>query len=178
MRSKQSGAIFVYLHTAMFSPANYGFIPHTLSEDGDPIDCMVISPTRRPETGLATIRRLCAGIDCRQDRGSADPSQARHDDEPIQRVLHFAANELEKKGIITPRDGSAAHVLRAYVARADSLHLAIFRVATSFPGPTEWQWGLTNRGERGVERAAGAYDPSLPKKPGLPLAVVSPHRYF
>src|SRR5215813_2222834 len=42
---KASGAMFVdrFLHTAMFYPANYGFIPHTLSEDGDPIDCMVVS---------------------------------------------------------------------------------------------------------------------------------------
>jgi inorganic pyrophosphatase len=29
----------------MFYPANYGFIPHTLSEDGDSLDCMVIAPT-------------------------------------------------------------------------------------------------------------------------------------
>ena len=44
---KVSGAMFVdrFLHTAMFYPANYGFVPHTLSEDGDPIDCMVIAPT-------------------------------------------------------------------------------------------------------------------------------------
>jgi inorganic pyrophosphatase len=44
---KRSGAMFVdrFLHTAMFYPANYGFIPHTLSEDGDPVDCLVISPT-------------------------------------------------------------------------------------------------------------------------------------
>ena len=44
---KASGAMFVdrFLHTAMFYPGNYGFIPHTLSEDGDPLDCMVIGPT-------------------------------------------------------------------------------------------------------------------------------------
>ena len=41
---KESGAMFVdrFLHTAMFYPANYGFIPHTLSEDGDPIDVLVV----------------------------------------------------------------------------------------------------------------------------------------
>jgi inorganic pyrophosphatase len=42
---KASGAMFVnrFLHTAMFYPANYGFIPNTLSEDGDPCDAMVMS---------------------------------------------------------------------------------------------------------------------------------------
>ncbi len=42
---KDSGAIFVdrFLHTAMFYPANYGFIPGTLSEDGDPCDVLVIT---------------------------------------------------------------------------------------------------------------------------------------
>lgn len=42
---KESGALRVdrFLHTAMFYPANYGFIPHTLSPDGDPCDVLVIS---------------------------------------------------------------------------------------------------------------------------------------
>ena len=41
---KESGAVFVdrFLHTAMTYPCNYGFIPHTLSQDGDPTDVLVI----------------------------------------------------------------------------------------------------------------------------------------
>lgn len=44
---KKSGALFVdrFLHTAMFYPANYGFVPHTLALDGDPIDVLVICHT-------------------------------------------------------------------------------------------------------------------------------------
>ncbi len=43
---KDSGAVFVdrIVHTAMFYPFNYGFIPHTLSDDGDPVDVCLISP--------------------------------------------------------------------------------------------------------------------------------------
>jgi inorganic pyrophosphatase len=42
---KDSGAIFVdrFIATPMYYPCNYGFIPHTLSEDGDPADILVIS---------------------------------------------------------------------------------------------------------------------------------------
>ena len=41
---KDSGAIFVdrFVHTPMFYPGNYGFIPHTLSDDGDPVDVLVV----------------------------------------------------------------------------------------------------------------------------------------
>ena len=42
---KDSGAIFVdrFLATPMYYPCNYGFIPGTLSDDGDPADVLVIS---------------------------------------------------------------------------------------------------------------------------------------
>lgn len=42
---KDSGALFVdrFLYTAMFYPCNYGFIPNTLSDDGDPCDILIAS---------------------------------------------------------------------------------------------------------------------------------------
>ncbi|MFQ5581611.1 MAG: inorganic diphosphatase [Mariprofundaceae bacterium] len=42
---KASGAIFVdrFMHTAMHYPCNYGFVPNTLSDDGDPVDVLVVS---------------------------------------------------------------------------------------------------------------------------------------
>jgi inorganic pyrophosphatase len=44
---KASGTVFVdrFLHTPMRYPCNYGFMPHTLSEDGDPIDVMLLGQT-------------------------------------------------------------------------------------------------------------------------------------
>lgn len=43
---KATGAMFVdrFMSTAMHYPCNYGYIPHTLSDDGDPVDVLVISP--------------------------------------------------------------------------------------------------------------------------------------
>jgi inorganic pyrophosphatase len=44
---KESGAIFVdrIMQAAMYYPCNYGFVPHTLSGDGDPVDVLVASST-------------------------------------------------------------------------------------------------------------------------------------
>lgn len=43
---KETGALFVdrFMTTAMFYPSNYGYIPNTLSEDGDPVDVLVVTP--------------------------------------------------------------------------------------------------------------------------------------
>ncbi len=40
---KKSGLLFAdrFLQTSMYYPGNYGFIPHTLSEDGDPCDVLI-----------------------------------------------------------------------------------------------------------------------------------------
>lgn len=43
---KESGAIFVdrFMTTSMHYPTNYGYVPQTLSGDGDPVDVLVITP--------------------------------------------------------------------------------------------------------------------------------------
>jgi inorganic pyrophosphatase len=42
---KDAGAMYVdrFLYTSMRYPGNYGFVPHTLSDDGDPIDVMIVN---------------------------------------------------------------------------------------------------------------------------------------
>ncbi len=54
---KPSGAMFVdrMLYTAMHYPGNYGFVPHTLSDDGDPID---VHPLTRFEV-LIMLIKMC-----------------------------------------------------------------------------------------------------------------------
>jgi inorganic pyrophosphatase len=43
---KETGALFVdrFMTAAMFYPANYGYVPNTLSDDGDPVDVLVVTP--------------------------------------------------------------------------------------------------------------------------------------
>ena len=69
---KLSGALFVdrFLHTAMFYPGNYGFIPHTLSDDGDPCDVLVIAQV--PVVPGAVIRCRPVGALLMEDEAGND----------------------------------------------------------------------------------------------------------
>jgi inorganic pyrophosphatase len=69
---KESGALFVdrFLHTAMYYPANYGFIPHTLSADGDPVDALVIGHI--PVVPGAVIRARPIGVLMMEDEAGQD----------------------------------------------------------------------------------------------------------
>jgi inorganic pyrophosphatase len=69
---KESGALYVdrFLHTAMFYPGNYGFIPHTLSQDGDPCDVLVIAPV--PVIPGAVVRCRPVGALLMEDQAGQD----------------------------------------------------------------------------------------------------------
>src|SRR6187551_975266 len=57
---KESGAIFVdrFMGTSMQYPCNYGYIPHTLADDGDPVDVLVITPVPLLPGVVVTCRPL------------------------------------------------------------------------------------------------------------------------
>ena len=69
---KESGAIMVdrFLYTTMFYPCNYGFIPHTLAEDGDPIDVMVVG--RMPIQPGTVISARAIGVLELEDEAGGD----------------------------------------------------------------------------------------------------------
>jgi inorganic pyrophosphatase len=54
----------------MFYPGNYGFIPHTLADDGDPMDVLVVGPT--PVVPGAVIRCRPIGVLMMVDEKGAD----------------------------------------------------------------------------------------------------------
>jgi inorganic pyrophosphatase len=69
---KESGAMYVdrFLHTAMYYPCNYGFIPHTLSDDGDPIDVAVVGQI--PVLPGVVIRSRPVGVLIMEDESGQD----------------------------------------------------------------------------------------------------------
>ena len=92
---KTSGALLVdrFLHTAMFYPGNYGFIPHTLSDDGDPCDVIVISQV--PVVPGAVIRCRPVGALLMEDEAGND-----------EKILAVPVDKLHPfyKGITSYRD--------------------------------------------------------------------------
>jgi inorganic pyrophosphatase len=69
---KASGALFVdrFLYTSMRYPGNYGFIPHTLSDDGDPCD-VIVANTRAIIPG-AVMKCRIVGVLVMEDEAGGD----------------------------------------------------------------------------------------------------------
>src|ERR1700761_3088359 len=107
---KVSGALVVdrFLYTAMRYPGNYGFIPHTLSRDGDPCD-VIVTNTRAIVPGAVMSCRIVGVLLMEDEAGGAEkliavPSSwltKRYDDVKtasdlpeitLQQIEHFFAN--------------------------------------------------------------------------------------
>ena len=68
---KESGTLFVdrFLYTPMRYPGNYGFVPHTLSDDGDPVDVLVAN-TRTIVPGAVINVRPVGVLIMRDEKGT------------------------------------------------------------------------------------------------------------
>lgn len=84
-----SGALFVdrFLHTSMVYPVNYGFVPNTLAEDGDPLDVLVVTPT--PVVPGSVIRARPVGVLLMSDEKGFDEKVLTV---PIDKLNPFYAN--------------------------------------------------------------------------------------
>ena len=69
---KATGALFVdrFMGTSMHYPCNYGYVPQTLSEDGDPVDALVVTPI--PVISGAVIRVRPLGMLMMTDEDGKD----------------------------------------------------------------------------------------------------------
>jgi inorganic pyrophosphatase len=69
---KESGAMFVdrFMTTAMHYPCNYGYVPQTLADDGDPVDVLVITPYALTPGVVVTCRPL--GVLMMDDEAGGD----------------------------------------------------------------------------------------------------------
>jgi inorganic pyrophosphatase len=108
---KHSGALFVdrFLHTSMIYPANYGFIPNTLGDDGDPIDILVITPT--PVVPGAVIRARPVGVLLMRDEKGEDEKVMAV---PIDALNPFYANVREHTDLPPLMCAQIAHFFRHY----------------------------------------------------------------
>jgi inorganic pyrophosphatase len=139
---KASGALVVdrFLYTAMRYPGNYGFIPHTLSGDGDPVDVLVANTRAIAPGAVMSVRPV--GVLLMEDNAGMDEkivavpsshisqrfeSVVNYSDLPeitVQQIEHFFAHykDLEPgKWVKIIRWGDAAEAKRMItegVARA------------------------------------------------------------
>jgi inorganic pyrophosphatase len=83
---KQAGTLIVdrFLYTAMAYPGNYGFVPHTLSEDGDPIDVLVCNTRALVPGCVINVRPI--GVLIMEDNAGQD-----------EKIIAVPAHKLTKR---------------------------------------------------------------------------------
>ncbi|MCC3750107.1 MAG: inorganic diphosphatase [Halorhodospira halophila] len=137
---KETGALTVdrIMATAMHYPCNYGFVPQTLADDGDPVDALVITPLPLQPGSVIRCRPVGvlemadeSGEDAKLiavpvDKLTTDYSEVKGpDDLPprlLQEISHFFEHykDLEPGKWVQVRDWKGADAARAEIERAVS----------------------------------------------------------
>ena len=108
---KESGALFVdrFMLTSMHYPCNYGYIPQTISDDGDPTDVLVITPF--PVAMGAVVPCRAIGILKMEDEAGKDAKVLAV---PINSVLPIYKHWLEIEDIAPERLTQIKHFFEHY----------------------------------------------------------------
>lgn len=108
---KATGAIFVdrFMSTAMHYPTNYGYVPKTISGDGDPVDVLVITPVPLIPGVVVTCRAI--GILKMEDEAGMDGKVLAV---PVDKILSLYTR-WQKPGDLSPvRLKTIAHFFEHY----------------------------------------------------------------
>ena len=113
---KASGAMIVdrFLGTAMYYPCNYGFIPHTMSEDNDPLDILVI--TRVPLLAGSVIPCRPIGVLNMVDESGIDKKIIAV---PTSKLAKFYDHVKEPEDLPEGRLSELSHFFEQYKALED-----------------------------------------------------------
>lgn len=108
---KASGAIFVdrFMTTSMHYPCNYGYVPQTLSDDGDPCDVLVITPYALVPGVVVTCRPI--GVLMMEDEAGGD---AKILAVPIDKVLPIYSHWQKPEDINQMRLKTIQHFFEHY----------------------------------------------------------------
>jgi inorganic pyrophosphatase len=95
---KETGALFVdrFMTTAMHYPCNYGYVPQTISDDGDPVDVLVITPFAVAPGAVVRCRAL--GMLMMEDEAGGDAKVLAVNSQRLATIQHFFEHykDLEK----------------------------------------------------------------------------------
>ena len=106
-----SGALFVdrFMSTAMHYPCNYGYIPQTLADDGDPVDVLVITPVALIPGVVVTCRPL--GVLKMQDEAGGDNKLLAV---PVNRILSLYTQWTKPEDLNPLRLKTITHFFEHY----------------------------------------------------------------
>jgi inorganic pyrophosphatase len=108
---KASGAIFVdrFMSTAMHYPTNYGYVPQTISGDGDPVDVLVITPVPLIPGVVVPCRAI--GILKMEDEGGVDGKVLAV---PVDKILSLYTRWQKPEDLQPLRLKTIAHFFEHY----------------------------------------------------------------
>jgi len=108
---KESGAMFVdrFMTTAMHYPCNYGYIPQTLSDDGDPVDVLVVTPFPLTPGVVVTCRSI--GLLKMEDEAGGDAKLLAV---PIGKILQIYSHWQRPEDINPMRLKAIQHFFEHY----------------------------------------------------------------